>query len=131
MKLESRGGLLLVGLTIEFRGHTMMVDDLVVDTGAVQSLISIDAVDGLDIAPEPEDECVFMRGIGGRELSLRKRVNAIRCDTYHAADVLLDFGQLAAHEGINGLIGLDILESGRFVIDLNAMQLRSMASSAK
>lgn len=70
MKLESRGGLLLVGLTIEFRGHTMMVDDLVVDTGAVQSLISIDAVDGLDIAPEPEDECVFMRGIGGRELSL-------------------------------------------------------------
>ena len=109
----------------------MMVDDLVVDTGAVQSLISIDAVDGLDIAPEPEDECVFMRGIGGRELSLRKRVNAIRCDTYHSADVLLDFGQLAGHEGINGLIGLDILESGRFVIDLNAMQLRSMTSSAK
>ena len=120
-----------MGMTIAFRGQETTVEDLVVDTGAVQSFIAIDAVDGLDIAPEPEDACVFMRGIGGRELSLRKRVDGIQFDTYHAINVLLDFGQLAGHEGINGLIGLDVLEAGRFVIDLDAMQLRSMACTSE
>lgn len=40
-------------------------------------------------------------------------------------DVHLDFGYLNGHAGINGLVGLDILESGRFVIDLDAMELYS------
>ncbi len=129
MKLENQGGLLLAWLTIVFRGQMMTVADLVIDTGAAQFLIAIDAVEGLDIAPEPEDECVFMRRIGGRELSLRKRVDGIQFDTYHAANVVLDFGQLAGHKGINGLMELDILAAGRFIIDLDVMQLRSMAST--
>jgi len=125
VRIEFVDGLLFAPVTISFRGKTIIVPNLVVDTGASQSLITMDAVEELDVSPELEDEYVFMRGIGGREPSLRKRIDFIQFDSYQLTDVYLDFGYLYGHAGINGLIGLDILESGRFVIDLDLMELHS------
>ncbi len=71
MKIEIVDGLLLASMTIPFRGRTITVPDLVVDTGAPQSLISMEEVEELDVFPEQGDEYVFMRGIGGREPLLR------------------------------------------------------------
>lgn len=62
-----------------------------------------------------------MRGIGGREPALRKRVDFLQFDAYQWVYVKLDFGYPYGHTGINGLVGLDILERGRFIIDLDVL----------
>lgn len=117
-------GLLLADVTITHRGHTFSIANLVIDTGAVQSLISIDAVDAMFKTYEPSDQLHFMRGIGGSEPAIRRSIDHVRLGDYEVDQVELDFGSLHEH-GITGLIGLDLLSTGKFVIDLVEMELRS------
>lgn len=117
-------GLLLADVAITHHGYTFLITDLVIDTGAVQSLISIDAVDTMFKTYEPTDQLHFMRGIGGSEPAIRRTIDYVRLGDYEAGHVELDFGSLHEH-GISGLIGLDLLSTGKFVIDLVEMELRS------
>ncbi|XJZ27534.1 hypothetical protein ACF5W4_01310 [Bacillota bacterium Lsc_1132] len=61
-------------------------------------------------------------GIGGEEYSFRKRVDFIKLGTHEIQEIYLDFGNLVDW-GINGLIGLDILMNGKFIIDLEKFEL--------
>ncbi|KPV42552.1 retropepsin-like aspartic protease [Alicyclobacillus ferrooxydans] len=124
MNIELRDGLLFVSLTLTHEGVNETIRDLVLDTGAAQSIIDMSAIQSMDVSSRNEDEFVFMSGIGGRESALRKRIDHIQFDSYHMENAHLDFAYLDAHPGINGLLGSDILVSGRFVIDLNKMEVR-------
>lgn len=123
MEIESRDGLLFVSLTLTHAGGMETIRDLVLDTGAAQSIIDLSAVRKLDMSSTREDEFVFMAGIGGRESALRKRIDHLQFDSYHMENTHLDFAYLDAHPGINGLLGSDILMGGRFVIDLDRMEV--------
>ena len=100
---------------------TQTVENVILDTGAVQSLIDMDAVEDIDIRAAGEDIFVTMSGIGGEEAALRKRIDYIQFDTYVIENGYMDFAYLSAHPGVNGLLGSDILLSGRFAIDLDKM----------
>lgn len=119
MKIEYQNGLLFVSLTLTYHGRTHSIDRVVLDTGAVQSLIDRDAVETLHLKPEQSDEIVTMMGIGGTETALRKRIDQLQFDDFVQTEPLIDFGNLEAHPGINGLLGADVLVNGRFIIDLS------------
>ncbi|WP_200760995.1 retropepsin-like aspartic protease [Effusibacillus dendaii] len=84
-------------------------------------MISADAVEELNIGPEKDDKIVVMRGIGGKQRSLRKKVDGVRFGSFEINEMYVDFGLLDSD--IDGLIGLDILLSGRFIIDLANMEI--------
>jgi len=126
MNIELRDGLLFVSLILTHAGENETIRDLVLDTGAAQSIIDLSAIRKLDMSSNREDEFVFMAGIGGRESALRKRIDHLQFDSYHMEHPHLDFAYLDAHPGINGLLGSDILVSGRFVIDLDHMAVYRM-----
>jgi hypothetical protein len=67
MKIENRGGLLFTSVEIIYKGKTKVVENVVIDTGASQSLISQDSVSEIGIKVESEDEIVTTYGIGGKE----------------------------------------------------------------
>lgn len=121
MKIEFIDGLIFASITIMFREKSITVENVIIDTGATKSIISSDAVEELNIGPEKDDEIVVMRGIGGKQRSLRKKVDGIRFGKLKINELYLDFGMLDSD--INGLIGLDILLNGRFVIDLDRMEI--------
>ncbi len=52
-------GLLFSSITITHRGKSIIIHDIVIDTGAAESIISIDAVDELFSTYEPEDRIRF------------------------------------------------------------------------
>jgi hypothetical protein len=52
---ELSNGLLVAPLEITYRGITHILEDVVIDTGAVRSILHVDAVDVLDINPSPSD----------------------------------------------------------------------------
>jgi len=124
MRIEHRDGLLFASLILFHGGHRIQVPNTVIDTGATQSLISVDTVDTLFQRYEPDDRLIFMSGIGGSEASVRRRIDRIQFDSFSADNFRLDFGSLQEHPGINGLVGLDILIPGRFLIDLERLEIQ-------
>ncbi|WP_028986472.1 retropepsin-like aspartic protease [Thermicanus aegyptius] len=123
MNLELTDGLLFSSVVITYRGKSVTIRNVVIDTGAAESIISIDAVDDLFHSYEPDDQIRFMRGIGGREAAIRRKVDHVRMDTFVIKDFRMDFGPIGEYDGINGLIGLDVLIPGKFIVDLSRMQL--------
>jgi len=123
VRIDYRDGLLFVSLTLEYGGHTQTVHNVILDTGAAQSLIAREAVEHLNIQTEDNDIIVPMLGIGGRDYALRKQIDGLTFGQYHIQNPFVDFGNLEAHPGIDGLLGSDILVPGRFVIDLDALEV--------
>lgn len=123
MRIEKKNGLLVASMKITFRGQSKVITDLALDTGAVHSIVSLDEVEELGIAGEIGDEIVYMHGIGGTEQSLRKRVDRIEFANFTCECAFLDFWDFSSHGDIRGLIGLDILEAGKFVIDLKELEI--------
>lgn len=123
MKIEKKYGLLIASMTISFRGKSKTISDLVIDTGAEHSIISLDEVESIGIAGEMGDEIVYMHGIGGTEQSLRKRVDKVEFADVTFYEPLMDFWDFSNHGDIRGLIGIDILEAGEFVIDIKTMEI--------
>lgn len=118
---ELQSGLLVAPIEILYNECQLMVEDVVIDTGAVRSILHVDAVEPLDINPSPTDQISRMYGVGGEEFSFRKRIDGIRFVDTQVSDIMLDFGRI---DGINGLIGLDILRSGGFVVDLRLLDIK-------
>lgn len=130
MQIEFMSGLLQTSMTINFRGRSLTLDNLVIDTGAAHSLLSSDIVSELGIKFENGDRLVRSFGIGGDEYTFQKTVDEVRIGELIMKDVPIDFGVF--HEGINyinGLIGLDILKRGNMIIDLHRMQMYAAKSS--
>ncbi len=117
---ELNNGLLVAPLQITYNGLTITVENVAIDTGAVRSIIHVDAVESLDINPSPTDHITRMYGIGGEEFSFRKHIERVVFAGVSLHDISLDFGKI---ESINGLIGLDILRASSFVIDLEALEI--------
>ena len=123
MKIELIDGLLFASISITHQGKSKTVENVVIDTGASHSIISTDAVEELCIEPELEDEIVVMHGIGGKERALRKKIDCITFENLTFKEFYIDFGRIDDHFQINGLIGLDVLLKGGFIIDLKDMVL--------
>ncbi|OME45388.1 hypothetical protein BSK59_32570 [Paenibacillus odorifer] len=130
MQIEFIHGLLQTSMTIYYKGRSLTIDNLVIDTGAAHSLLSTDIVSEIGIKFENGDKLVRSFGIGGDEYTFQKCVDQIRLGDLIMEDILIDFGIL--HEDINyinGLIGLDILKSSNMIIDLHQMEMYPAHSS--
>ena len=121
MKLDFRQGLLFVSVTLSFNGKSHTVDDVILDTGAAHSLIDRTAGEPLDLVPDNDDIIVTMAGLGGNDYAVRKKIEHLDFAGCTISQPYLDFGNLDAHPGVNGLLGADILTAGRYVIDLDQM----------
>jgi hypothetical protein len=65
MQIEFQDGLLFASIQISFRGSTKVIENIVIDTGAAESIISPDAVEDIGIFAEPEDSVNSFYGVGG------------------------------------------------------------------
>ncbi|MFD7524350.1 retropepsin-like aspartic protease [Paenibacillus chitinolyticus] len=124
MQIDLIDGLLQTSMTICYKGRSLIIDNLVIDTGAAHSLLSSDVVSEIGIKFENGDKLLRSFGIGGDEYSFQKRVDQIQLGNFILEDFPIDCGVF--HEDINyinGLIGLDILKTGNMIIDLHQMQV--------
>lgn len=122
MQLTFENGLLLSTIEICYKGRQKILDRVVIDSGASHSLFEVDAVEDLGIHYEVGDELVPHSGIGGVEYSFMKKLDYIKIGERKFPMVDIDFGTIRGFN-IQGLIGLDILKSGEFVLDLKNLKL--------
>lgn len=121
MRIEYLAGLVLASLTITYNGRTKTIDRMAIDTGSAHTIIVSDAVDDIGVAFNTGDHINRSQGIGGADYAFEKIVDSLEFGGFQMIQKPLDFGQIDWE--INGLIGMDILLPGRFVIDLDAMEI--------
>lgn len=121
MRIEYSAGLLLASIAVTYKGQLKFIDRMAIDTGAAHTIIVSDAVDDIGITFETGDPLNRSSGIGGTDYAFEKIVDSLEFGGFRMTTTPLDFGHI--DWDINGLIGLDILIPGQFVIDLSTMEL--------
>lgn len=117
--LQFKDGLLYTSIILKHGEKSVLVDDVIIDTGAFHTIISTDYLEKMDVEFSEDDELVKASGYGGTVCySVRKRIDSIQCDDLSVKDIKLDFGEIDPNERVNGLIGLDFLRKAGVIIDL-------------
>lgn len=117
--LQFKDGLLYTSITLKHGDKSVLVNDVIIDTGAFHTIIATDYLDKMDVEFSEDDELVKASGYGGIVCySVRKRIDYIGCGDLNVKDINLDFGEIDPNERVNGLIGLDFLRKAGVIIDL-------------
>ncbi len=122
MQIEYREGLLFASIKIVYQGRSKLIHNMVIDTGAAKTVISQNAVEDIHLRVEPGDRIVAYYGIGGKEYAFTKKLDCIQLDSFQLREYEIDFSGMD-YEGINGLLGLDILLGAGFVLDLDKLEM--------
>ncbi len=124
MELLYRNGLLFLSLKIVYKGKEKVIENIVVDTGASETIISPDVVEDIKINAELDDNIGSYYGVGGSIHNFfTKKIDEIIIDKVLLKQVKVDFGVVDPKGKINGLLGLDLLQKAHSVIDLKNMMM--------
>ena len=122
MNIEFRDGLLFTSIQITYNGVSKVIDNMVIDTGCARTLIVSEVVEEINIRVEPDDELIVCQGIGGTEVSFVKHIDLIKLENIEFNNKDIDFSNID-YEGINGLVGLDLLIEAGIIIDLDKLKM--------
>lgn len=124
MNMKFQDGLLFTSIQVSFRGSTKVIGNIVIDTGAAETIISPDAVEDIGIFAELEDSVNSFYGVGGSLHNFfSKNVEKVKLGEVSLEEVKMDFGVIDPKGYINGLLGLDLLMKLGAVIDLKKLSL--------
>ena len=125
MKIEYREGLLFISIDLVYQSRRKTINNIVIDTGASETIISSDIVEDLDIFADPNDKIVSYYGVGGSmHNAFVKTIDEIKIGESKIKKAKVDFGLIDINDEINGLLGLDILIDTKVIIDLKNMILK-------
>ncbi|NLC77678.1 MAG: aspartyl protease [Clostridia bacterium] len=124
MKIEYRSGLLFCSIELSYRGNTKVIENVAIDTGAAESIISLESVEDMGVFVEPDDVINSFVGVGGSlHHFFSKEIAGISIGTLTVNDIKMDFGIIDPRGEINGLLGLDILVNAGAIINLKDLLL--------
>ncbi|WP_407272464.1 aspartyl protease family protein [Radiobacillus sp. PE A8.2] len=121
MNIFYNGQLLTTAVTVVYRGRTLIIDDVIIDTGSSHTVISPDILEAIGVLYENGDKIYEAYGIGGSVPFYTKVMEEIKIDTFSIKEFELDVGMLP--EGHNGLLGLDILKEHGFIINMDKLAI--------
>ena len=123
MQLIRRYNLPFTSVSIAYRGSTIEIPQVLVDTGSASTVISADLVDSIGIFPLPADRIVTIRGVGGSEVVFRRRVDCLQVGEKELTNFELEVGGMDYGFEINGILGMDFLTEAKTIINLHTMSL--------
>jgi len=121
MKIFYDGQLLTTSITLCFRGKLMQLSDIIVDTGSSHTVFSPDALEAVGVKYENGDPIYEAYGIGGNVPFYTKVMDYIQLDALKVNRVEVDVGILPKPH--KGLLGLDILKTQGFILDMHKLEL--------
>jgi predicted aspartyl protease len=121
MKISYDEQLITTSLTVTFRGRSIKVSNIIIDTGSSHTVLSPDVLDSIGIAYENGDTVFEAYGIGDSVHFYSKKMDNIEVGNLKLKDFEIDVSVLPKDH--SGLLGLDILLSNKFIVDLNKLEL--------
>lgn len=112
--------LICTSINITYKGNKKTISNVVIDTGAVESILSSTIVKDIGINFTASDTTAVTRGAGGGKMRFfYKVVDELKIGNKVFKNIKMDFGNIDPSGEINGLIGLDLLKSLHAVIDVD------------
>jgi len=125
MRVEFKDGLIYTSIKVSFKGTSKNIDNIVIDTGAAESIISTDTVEDIGIIAESNDVINSFYGVGGSlHHFFSKKIDDLILGNFNFGEIKMDFGVIDPIGRINGLLGLDLLMKMGAIIDLKEMSLK-------
>ncbi|MFF2483981.1 aspartyl protease family protein [Paenibacillus sp. NPDC058071] len=121
MRLQFDGHLLTAAVTVCFRGKDLELTDIIIDTGSSHTIFSPDALNAVGITYENGDPVYEAYGIGESVPFYTKKLDYIQIEDFKTAQLEIDIGILPKSH--KGLLGLDILKTYGFIVDLDKLEL--------
>jgi len=128
MRLDLRHELPFVSLVLRYRGASLVVPDVLVDTGSASTIVAADAVSAIGLIPEPTDILRTLRGIGGREVVFTRVLDQIQVGERSLPRFMVEIGGMDYGFAISGILGMDFLLQAGAAIDLGRREIDFPAS---
>ena len=124
VKIQLKNGLLYTSIELTHEGKSIIVIDVIIDTGAFHTIISPDFLEELQADFTDDDILIEAYGYGGASsYAVRKRIDSISCQDIKLSDFKIDFGQIDPDEKVNGLLGLDFFRNAGIVLDIAELSM--------
>jgi predicted aspartyl protease len=123
VRLTFRGDLVFVTMTLTYRGATLEVPEVLLDTGSASTVLNADWAADAGIWLGREDRLRTLRGVGGIEHVFVRHVDRLEIDGRGIADFEVEIGAMDYGFEIGGILGMDFLRAAGAVIDLGALTL--------
>ncbi len=102
MQLTLQDDLPFVRVTLAYRGKTVNVDQVLLDTGSASSIFAARAVASIDILPEMTDTVYTVRGIGGTEAVFTRQIEGVSIEAQTITDFEIEVGGMNYGFDIDG-----------------------------
>jgi predicted aspartyl protease len=126
MKLYFDYDLPFVEIDLSNGDKSIKLSKVLIDTGSASTIISTETAIELGLGPQRDDELNLVRGVGGVESVYEKRVEKIILDTVTLRDFKIDVGAMQYGFEIDAIVGMDILEQAKVVINFYDKSLTPM-----
>jgi len=123
VQLISRHDLVYVTATLTYRGTTVEIPDILVDTGAASTVINADLAADAGIYLEAADQLRRLRGVGGHEHVFLRHVDRFAVGDHGLDGFDVEIGEMDYGFDLGGIIGMDFLQAARAVIDLGKLTI--------
>jgi predicted aspartyl protease len=123
VQLISQHELVYVIATLRYRGTTVEIPDVLVDTGAVSTVINADLAAETGIYLEPSDQLRRLRGVGGHEHVFMRQVDRFAVGDHGLDEFEVEIGEMDYGFEFGGIIGMDFLRAARAIIDLGSLTI--------
>lgn len=127
MQLQLRGELPFVTASLTFRGSTIEIPDVLVDTGAASTILNADCAAEAGVYLDPSDRLRVLRGVGGRELVFVRHVDRLAVGACGLDGFEVEIGEMDYGVSMGGILGMDFLRAAGAIIDLRQLRLGLLA----
>lgn len=124
VNLQLKYGLPFCSVKLIYKEKEMLIEDVLLDTGSGGTVFKMDKVEEIGITIEDEDTIETISGIGGSEFVYKKEVDVIKIGELGIKNFRVEIGVMDYGFNINGILGMDFLESIGAVIDLDKMVVK-------
>jgi hypothetical protein len=123
MQLLLKDSLLFITVLVNYKGKTVEIPDVMVDTGSANTILATDRLITVDIKPSAEDILHTIRGVGGAEVVFLREVDFLRVGEHSISDFEIEVGGMDYGFDINGILGMDFLIKSGAIINLREMRM--------
>lgn len=123
MQLVLRGELAFVTATLTFRGVSVAIPDVLVDTGAASTVFNADLAAEAGVLLGHGDRLRMLRGVGGREFVFVRHVDRVAVGERGRDDFEVEIGEMDYGFELGGILGMDFLRAAGAMIDLRNLTI--------
>ena len=130
MRLTRRHELAFITATLTYRGSTIEIADVLVDTGAASTVINADHAANAGIYLERTDRLRRLRGVGGHEHVFVRTIDRFAVGDHGLDAFEIEIGELDYGIQFGGILGMDFLCAARAILNLGLLTLEFASDQA-